>query len=62
MKAPKAPIPAASVGLNMPPYIPPITNINSVITPHTPLSDSILRAHETRSPGGPNFGLILITT
>ena len=41
ISVPKAPMPAASVAVKTPPYMPPITSVNSAATAHT--SRSALR-------------------
>ena len=54
---PIAPIPAASVGVNQPPYMPPMTIPNSTRTPQILRSACRRCAQLERSPGGPSCGL-----
>src|SRR5690606_19243193 len=54
--APKAPTAPASVGVNQPATIPPITVANRSTTSITPVSARSFRAHGTFGPGGPRWG------
>ena len=58
-KAPKAPIPPASVGVKTPPYIPPITSKNSKSTGQVSLSDPNFCLMVDRGKAGPKSGLNL---
>jgi len=60
-KPPMAPTPAASVGVNSPPYMPPITMANSRATPQMPRMAVRRCAQVDFSPGGPREGLRLVT-
>ena len=51
--APKAPMAPASVGVKMPPYIPPITTRNKITTGKTPGRDTTFSLKVVLGPGGP---------
>ena len=55
-KAPPAPIAAASVAVNMPPYRPPMTNTNSSAIAHTPRTASSRPRQDTRGARGRKRG------
>jgi hypothetical protein len=56
-KAQNAPIPAASVGVKMPMYSPPMTRINSTITSQVREKALIFSLLLALGPGGPKAGL-----
>ena len=58
-KDPKAPTPAASVGVTMPRYSPPMTMKMRTRMPHVPERDLIFTFHVVDSPRGPISGLTL---
>ena len=57
MRAPKAPIPAASVGVKTPMYRPPTTSRNSISMGQTPLAATSFSLMLTPGARGPRLGL-----
>ena len=54
--APPAPMAAASVGVNTPPYMPPITNRNSSVIAQTPRTAASRSVQLDRGPAGRKRG------